>query len=99
MAKVKKHVHIYYSFFCPGCGHNHSYSTEGDNINWKFNGDENNPTFEPSLLSTTMTKNPDTEVYDVVKSICHLFVRNGKIEFLNDCTHEFAGKTVELPNI
>lgn len=29
-------------------------------------------------------------------NICHSFVRNGKIEFLSDCTHELAGKTVEL---
>lgn len=28
--------------------------------------------------------------------VCHSFVRNGKIEYLNDCTHELAGQTVEL---
>lgn len=32
-------------------------------------------------------------------SICHSFVRDGKIEFLNDCTHALAGQTVELPEI
>ena len=29
---------------------------------------------------------------------CHSFIRDGKIQYLNDCTHEFAGKTVELPD-
>lgn len=27
---------------------------------------------------------------------CHLFIRAGQIEFLGDCTHEFAGKTVPM---
>lgn len=28
--------------------------------------------------------------------ICHSFVKDGKIQYLNDCTHHLAGKTVEL---
>lgn len=31
--------------------------------------------------------------------ICHSFVRDGRIEFLSDCTHELTGQTVELPEI
>jgi hypothetical protein len=31
--------------------------------------------------------------------VCHSFVKNGKIQFLNDCTHKLAGQTVELPEI
>ena len=27
---------------------------------------------------------------------CHSFVTDGKIRFLNDCTHEMAGETVDL---
>ena len=27
---------------------------------------------------------------------CHSFVRSGMIEFLSDCTHELAGKTVPM---
>jgi hypothetical protein len=27
---------------------------------------------------------------------CHTFVKNGQIEFLSDCTHELAGKTVNM---
>jgi hypothetical protein len=29
--------------------------------------------------------------------VCHVFVENGKIRFLDDCTHELAGKTVDIP--
>lgn len=29
-------------------------------------------------------------------SVCHTFVRDGKIEYLSDCTHEFAGQTIEM---
>ncbi|MDR7867595.1 MAG: DUF6527 family protein [Sporomusaceae bacterium] len=32
-------------------------------------------------------------------TVCHSFVRDGCIQFLNDCTHELAGQTVELPDI
>lgn len=28
--------------------------------------------------------------------VCHSFVRNGKIEFLSDCSHHLAGKIVPL---
>lgn len=30
--------------------------------------------------------------------ICHSFITDGKIQFLNDCTHKLAGQTVDLPN-
>ena len=30
---------------------------------------------------------------------CHSFIRDGKIEFLNDCSHDLAGQTVDLPEI
>lgn len=34
-----------------------------------------------------------------IDMICHSFVRDGKIQFLGDCTHELAGQTVDLPEI
>lgn len=30
---------------------------------------------------------------------CHSFVREGRVEFLGDCTHSLAGKTIDLPLI
>jgi hypothetical protein len=31
--------------------------------------------------------------------VCHSFVRDGRIEFLSDCTHALAGQTVDLPEM
>lgn len=52
---------------------------------WSWNGDTENPTLKPSIR----TKGGDGVV-------CHSFVNNGKVQFLGDCTHEFAGKTLDL---
>lgn len=30
---------------------------------------------------------------------CHSFIRDGRIQFLSDCTHALAGQTVDLPEI
>lgn len=30
--------------------------------------------------------------------ICHSFVTDGRIQFLDDCTHDMAGQTVDLPD-
>ncbi len=31
--------------------------------------------------------------------VCHSFVRDGRVEFLSDCTHALAGQTVDLPEV
>jgi hypothetical protein len=31
--------------------------------------------------------------------ICHSFIKNGKIQYLSDCTHELKGKTVQLTDL
>lgn len=84
-----------YMFECPGCGHHHAVWTKESNWpngpRWDFNGNIEKPTFSPSLL----VRIPNGEKV----KICHSFVRDGKIQFLGDCTHDLAGKTVELPEI
>jgi hypothetical protein len=91
-----------YSFHCPGCDTFHIYYTQphdgGSFVDgkwikkpgpvWTFNGDMENPTFTPSLLIHE-AKWPDGEV---AHPRCHLFVRNGKIDYCNDCGHAYAGK-------
>lgn len=58
---------------------------------WEFNKDFEKPTFYPSMLMTYPKENPETgHVRD------HFFVRNGKIQYLSDCHHEMAGKTVDM---
>lgn len=39
---------------------------------------------------------PDAHPYKCV--VCHSFVTNGQILFLQDCTHELAGQTVDIPD-
>lgn len=60
---------------------------------WGFNGDLDRPTLTPSILSR-FDWGPNRET-----RICHSFVRDGRIEFLSDCTHALAGQTVDLPEI
>lgn len=73
-------------FHCPGCNGTHGVPFEGHRA-WQFNGDLEKPTISPSLLINAHMKN---------KTRCHLFVKGGKIEFLGDCDHELAGKTVDM---
>lgn len=79
----------YVSFKCPGCKDSHTIPIEGMNA-WTFNGNYEKPTLTPSILARQYEG-------ERVKSICHSFVTNGIIQFLDDCTHEFKGQTIELP--
>lgn len=74
---------VQYMFYCNGCDQCHAYDER-----WTFNGDMNKPTFKPSLLNTK----PNDKKYR-----CHLFLTDGKIIYLNDCSHDFAGKEIDLP--
>jgi hypothetical protein len=74
-----------YLFWCPGCKENHAY-TAG---RWQFNGDLERPTFTPSLLYGK----------DGRHKRCHLFMTDGKIQYLSDCDHELAGKTIDVPDL
>jgi hypothetical protein len=94
------------SFFCPGCKDIHYFNVGKDlNPYWEWNNDLIKPTVSPSLLITGVKKMTDDEynVYlqksilpEPVPMTCHSFIRDGNIEFLNDCTHELAGKTIPL---
>lgn len=71
---------VRYVFWCPGCQETHSYDVKWDGSAWKFNGDMDKPSFTPSLK------------YDK----CHLFVKDGVIEYCNDCRHHLNNKDVPL---
>ena len=91
-----------YGYWCPGCNNMHAISVEQKNhsgASWSFNGDVDRPTFSPSINYKVNT--PDMgEHYQphIWSTICHHFVRDGRIEFLSDCTHAFKGQTVDLPD-
>ena len=37
------------------------------------------------------------EPFEHIKTVCHSFVTDGRIQFLSDCTHAMAGQIVDLP--
>lgn len=73
---------------CPGCGQDHGVPVDGPKA-WGWNGDTSRPTLQPSVKNTK----PGTDY------VCHCYVRDGQIQFLNDCTHELAGQTVPVPEL
>ena len=56
--------------------------------NWTWNGSVDSPTVRPSVLSRGGDTNGE--------HVCHSWINDGKVQFLGDCTHEFAGQTLEL---
>ena len=110
MSKIQKEStsdRVSYAFYCPACETVHRV-TDG----WQFNGDFDKPTFSPSILvrsghylpehsgscwCTFNEAHPDNPVAFKC-GVCHSFVRDGQIEFLSDCTHHLAEKTVEIPD-
>lgn len=81
-------------FDCPGCKEAHGVWVDGavndlTGAQWDWNHDLAAPTISPSILVIADRSRPDAHR-------CHSFVREGRIEFLSDCTHELAGKTVPL---
>lgn len=76
--------------------------------NWKWNGNAEKPTFTPSILVRGNKLVHDENgrwtgewerdaTGNLVPMICHSFITNGEIRFLDDCTHQLKGKTVPLP--
>ncbi|NMW24036.1 ammonia monooxygenase [Rhodanobacter denitrificans] len=59
----------------------------------------NNPPVPGNCACDFQQRFPDQDPWDWPCSICHSYVRDGRIEFLPDSTHALAGKTVELPDI
>ena len=84
-----------YKFYCPACKECHwvavgPRSVWPKHLRWQFNGDLDKPTVNPSLLVTY--KMPAGE------RRCHSFIRDGRIQYLGDCTHELRNQTVEIPD-
>jgi len=89
-------------FFCPGCGNHHGISTTEPHPCWTWNGSVDKPTFNPSLLVKQGPKcDPVTHlaIPGEPDRVCHSFIRDGQIQYLNDCTHELAGKTIDMEEV
>ena len=72
-------------WYCPACEMPHG------GPGWAKTGTDDAPTMNPSYLVRYPHGDPPVNV------VCHTFVRNGTIQYLNDCTHHLRGQTVPLP--
>jgi len=84
---VNEEKTVGYAFWCPGCEEIHTFNTVARHHNapvWWFNGNLEFPTFTPSLIYRG-------------DRLCHVFVTDGKIQFLADCWHRLRGQTVPIP--
>lgn len=111
MSKLSKANDGMLIYYCPGCKRHHGiYVDKEHKVNWDFNGDFDKPTFSPSVLVKEghymdghtgdcwcdyNKKHPDNPA-PYKCGICHSFVKDGKIEYLNDCTHELRGQTIDM---
>ena len=89
------------AFHCPGCEVEHVCSvTSKSRTNWGWNGNLDRPTLTPSVLVRTGRAVDPSFVPEPgdPPEVCHSFVTDGRIQFLGDCTHALAGKTVDLPD-
>lgn len=71
-----------YTYWCPGCNCCHTI-----NDTWEIHNLEPFD-ISPSVLTRSGSPEGPTR--------CHCFIKEGKIQFLNDCTHELVGKTVDM---
>lgn len=94
-------------FWCPGCeypgedgqpqggAHMLPVNSTTKTPQWDFDGNLDAPTLSPSILTRMNHRRERGE--DVGEFVCHSFMRAGQMEFLGDCTHQYAGQTVPLP--
>lgn len=79
--------YITWNFYCPACKDMHSFSNGvPSGVVWEWNGNMEVPSFHPSLRYLSGTR-------------CHLFLKEGVIEFLGDCPHDMRGQKVPLQEI
>lgn len=58
---------------------------------WTWNGDVDKPTIRPSVLTTGFTRLSEGK-----EMRCHTWVNDGQAQFLDDCSHELRGSTVDM---
>lgn len=57
---------------------------------WTWNGDTEKPTLRPSI-ATSMGRDG--------RIVCHSWVNDGRVQFLDDCTHALRGQTLDLLDV
>lgn len=104
---INTEADLTYVFVCPACGNCHRIRARGSNPIWAITGvAENMPTASPSLMVRGTMPITDAEQakimcgepFEPVPYRCHSYIKDGKIQYLGDCTHKFAGQTVDIPD-
>jgi predicted RNA-binding Zn-ribbon protein involved in translation (DUF1610 family) len=102
-----------FSFECPGCGQTHVILMPTWEFNGNVNSPTFRPSllvrgghYMPEHSSKEcwctynqkqIEKGEEPSSFKCLR--CHSYITDGKIQFLNDCSHQLAGQTVELPEI
>lgn len=86
--KIKEFDNGHRMFYCPACEDHHAFSESEKG--WTIQGEGKTLSVIPSIL---VTRNSEPE------KRCHLFIINGRIKYLRDCTHSMAGQTIDLPDV
>ena len=101
-------------FYCPGCQELHQYDKRwtfnGDEAAPTFEPSLKygpswrtpphwDPDKAPRNEGGSLKTREDGRVIDAIEWTCHLFLRAGKLQFLDDCSHGLRGQTVELPEL
>lgn len=69
--------------WCPGCDQLHGPEVVNPAKRWQWDGNLEAPTLSPSILTHGTQR-------------CHSFLKAGQWQFLVDCEHALAGKTVPM---
>lgn len=95
----------YLWIWCAGCQTHHRAVVSAGG--WAWNRSVDRPTLTPSVRVSGTRMPTDAEAerilagerVDLERTCCHSFVTDGRIRYLDDCTHALAGQTVDLEPI
>ena len=100
MPKVREIKDYHYIlFWCPGCEEHHGIPIHMDYYEKNTITQDTKPVWQYNENPDCPTVNPSLVIMGGGKIECHLFIENGKIRYLTDCTHKLAGQTVDMEEI
>ncbi len=82
------------TWYCPGCRRNHDVPVPPHPQAWEWNRSLEAPTLSPSVLVEYNGRDAGKD--GAPPAVCHCFIRDGRIEFLGDCSHDLAGREVPM---
>jgi len=91
-------------WWCPGCEVTHEVPVNQQG-GWEWNGSLERPTLTPSVKVESHRQLINTELQEPALTnennirmtpLCHIYMHDGHIQFLSDCTHHLGGQTVPM---